>query len=85
MYENLKRERIIDNVIDEHMIDVKVRLLEERYGIKYSDDNKKFLIKRIGRLIYNNAHTILNNYISDISRIGKESPNTVSFQDVHIV
>lgn len=77
MYENLKRERIIDNVIDEHMIDVKVRLLEERYGIKYSDDNKKFLIKRIGRLIYNNAHTILNNYISDISRIGKESPNTV--------
>lgn len=85
MYENLKRERIIGSEIDEQLIDVKVSLLEARYGIKYSDNKQKFLLKRIGRLIYNNAHTILNNYISNISRIGKDSPNTVSFQDIHIV
>lgn len=85
MYENLKMERIIGSEIDEKLIDVKVRLLEARYGIKYLDDKQMFSLKRIGRLIYNNAHTILNNYISNISRIGKESPNTVSFQDVHII
>ena len=83
MYENLKKERIIGSEIDEQLIDVKVRLLEARYGIKYLDDQQKFSLKRIGRLIYNNAHTILNNYISNISRIGKESPNTVNFKDVH--
>lgn len=85
MYENLKMERIIGSEIDEKLIDVKIRLLEARYGIKYLDDKQMFSLKRIGRLIYNNAHTILNNYISNISRIGKESPNTVSFQDVHII
>lgn len=85
MYENLKMERIIGSEINEQLIDVKVRLLEARYGIKFLDDKQKFSLKRIGRLIYNNAHTILNNYISNISRIGKESPNTVSFQDVHII
>lgn len=85
MYENLKMERIFGSEIDEKLIDVKVRLLEARYGIKYLDDKQMFSLKRIGRLIYNNAHTILNNYISNISRIGKESPNTVSFQDVHII
>lgn len=85
MYENLKMERIIGSEIDEKLIDVKVRLLEARYGIKYLDDKQMFSLKRIGRLIYNNAHTILNNYISNISRIGKESPNTVSFQDVHTI
>lgn len=50
------------------------KAIEERNGIKINYSEKQFLVQRIGRLTYNNAHIMLNYYINDIGRIGKESP-----------
>ncbi|RGK71202.1 hypothetical protein [Enterocloster bolteae] len=83
MYESLLRNSIIETDIEEQESASKIRILEARHGIKFSVDEQKFLIKRIGRLVYNNAHTILNNYINRIGRVGKETPNAICLQDVH--
>jgi hypothetical protein len=48
-------------------------LISNSYGINYSIDNKKFSLKRIGRLSENSAYTVFDYYISHMSRIGKKA------------
>ncbi len=75
MYDNLKEEQIVENSpLDK-------RLIEERHGLEYCAEKRKFAIKRLGRLSYNNAHIILNGYINNIARVGKDSPSTIRMQD----
>lgn len=81
MYNSLRKSRIIDRDIETQNSKIKTHILEARYGVKYSDKEQRFCVKRIGRLVYNNAHAILNNYINNIGRVGKESPNAICFQD----
>lgn len=74
MYNSLRKERVLEGYIG---TDYDSKLLEERFGIKFVDATSQFMVRRIGRLTYNNAHTILDNFIKNIGRVGKESPTTL--------
>jgi hypothetical protein len=81
MFENLKIDKFINEKIMCLEPDLQRYFIESKYGVQYDSDHRCFGVKRIGRLTYNNAHTILSHYINTISRVGKESPNTLKIQE----
>lgn len=78
MCENFKLKNLIGKEFLSNISDQENELIEAQYGIKYSKQDSEFLIKRLGRLTYNNAHTVLSKYINNINRVGKESPSTIN-------